>query len=127
MSLLSLSVLSTNGRFPQVIEFGFQPTWLLVGSSQVLRNRIEFWMFLLDGATLTVVLLHEAQKLAVPERRRIRGLSQKGGSLRGDARFFPAGFGVDGFDLLLPKRLARSGVSLSIELNIHDRKKSNGL
>ena len=33
----------------------------------------------------------------------------------------------DGFGLLLPKRLARSGVSLSIELNIHDRKRSNGL
>ena len=26
--------------------------------------------------------------------------------MRGEARLFPAGFGVDGFDLLLPKRLA---------------------
>ena len=50
-----------------------------------------------------------------------------GESLRGDARLFPAGFGVDGFDLLLPKTLARSGMSLSIGLNIHDRKRSNGL
>ena len=50
-----------------------------------------------------------------------------GESLKGDARLFPAGFGVDGFDLMLPKRLARSGVSLSIGLNIHDRKRPNGL
>ena len=67
ISLLSLGVLSTDGWFPQVIEFGFQPTWHFVGSSQVLRNIVEVWMFLLDGATLTVVLLREAQKLAVPE------------------------------------------------------------
>ena len=77
ISILSLGVLSKNGRFPQVIEFGFQPTWLLVGPLQMLRNIVEFWMFLLDGAALTVVLLHKAQKLVVPEWRRIRGLLQK--------------------------------------------------
>ena len=31
--ILSLGVLSTNGRFPQVIEFGLQPTWLITGPS----------------------------------------------------------------------------------------------
>ena len=45
-----------------------------------------------------------------------------GESLSGEARLFRAGFGVDGFDLLIPKRLARSGMSLSIGKSIHDRK-----
>ena len=45
-----------------------------------------------------------------------------GESLSGEARLFPAGFGVDGFDLLLPNRLARSGVSMSIGKSTHDRK-----
>ena len=47
------------------------------GAFAMLRNIVEHWMFLLDGATLTVVLLHVAQKLTAPEWRRIRGLLQK--------------------------------------------------
>ena len=43
----------------------------------MLRNVVEFWVFLLDGAALTVVLLHNAQKLVVPEWRRIRSILQK--------------------------------------------------
>ena len=43
----------------------------------MLRNVVELWMFLLDGAALTVVLLRNAQKLVVPEWRRIRGILQK--------------------------------------------------
>ena len=74
--ILSLGVLSTS-RFPQVIELGLQPAWLVTGPSQMFWNIVEFWMFLLDGAALTVVLLHNAQKLVVPEWRRIRGISQK--------------------------------------------------
>ena len=41
ISLLSLGVLSTKGRFPQIIEFGFPPTWLLAGSSQMLSNYVN--------------------------------------------------------------------------------------
>ena len=75
--ILSLGVLSRNGRFPQVVELGLQPAWLVTGPLQTFWNIVEFWMFLLDGAALTVVLFHNAQKLVVPEWRRIRGIPQK--------------------------------------------------